>query len=57
MATTDCAKCLKYMFKDGVNGYWILRMSCASVGIEYNKSTDQMLNEYMAGYHKRGHRE
>ena len=54
---TNCPKCLLYLFKDGTRGYLILRTACASVGIEHNKSTDQMLDEYIAYYHERGHHE
>jgi hypothetical protein len=34
-----------------------LTEACASVGIEYGKSTGQMMHDYLAGYHDRGHRE
>lgn len=34
-----------------------LTEACASVGIEYGKSTGRMMFDYLAGYHDRGHRE
>lgn len=32
-----------------------IRATCASVGIEHNKDTDQMLYEYLNTYHANGH--
>ena len=29
--------------------------ACASVGIEHGKPTKQMVREYLAAYHERGH--
>lgn len=31
--------------------------ACASVGIEHGKSTAEMVRDYLAAYHERGHRE
>jgi hypothetical protein len=44
----DCPKCMAH-FDYGLVG------ACASVGIEHGKSTRQMLLEYLAAYHTRGH--
>lgn len=49
-SVTDCADCLAHW---DVN----LTAACASVGIEHGKSTYQMIREYLAGYHERGHQE
>lgn len=48
---TDCGDCVAYW---DANPY--LTAACASVGIEHGKSTYQMIREYLAGYHERGHR-
>lgn len=48
----DCPQCMDYaMDQPHLVG------ACASVGIEKGKSTQQMLAEYLAAYHARGHRE
>lgn len=48
--TCDCGDCAAHW---DANPY--LAAACASVGIEYGKSTAQMLTEYFAGFHQRGH--
>jgi len=47
-----CPDCVAYW---DANPY--LTAACASVGIEYGKSTAQMLREHLAANHERGHRE
>lgn len=47
----DCGKCVDHYF-----GQPFLVEAAASVGIEHGKSTEQMLHEYFAAYHKRGHK-
>lgn len=47
----DCPACWEYCFDNpGLAG------ACASVGIERGKSTGEMLHDYLADYHSRGHR-
>lgn len=48
----ECGDCMMRVF--ATQG---LTEACTSVGIEYGKSTGQMLHDYLAGYHDRGHRE
>lgn len=48
----ECGDCMMHVF--ATRG---LTEACASVGIEYGKSAGQMLYDYLAGYHDRGHRE
>lgn len=48
----ECARCLMH-FYDWRNS--ILMEACASVGISRNRSTEQVLNSYMAAYHRGGH--
>lgn len=55
LSETTCGKCLEYLMP--VQRYWTLREACASVGIEHNKSTDQMMFEYIRAFHDRGHQE
>lgn len=49
----DCAPCMAHYY-DPVNVH--LAGACASVGIEHGKSTQQMLFEYLAAFHVRGHK-
>ena len=44
----DCEQCISYITPAVVG-------ACASVGIERGKPTWQVLNEYLADYHRRGH--
>jgi len=53
----DCPDCIAYLFRDGVWGYMRLRGACASVGIEHDKDTDQMMREYIQAHHDGGHRD
>jgi hypothetical protein len=48
----ECGDCMMHVFRTPG-----LTEACASVGIEYGKSTGQMMHDYLAGYHDRGHRE
>lgn len=48
----DCPLCSIYLAEQPH-----LIAACASVGIEHGKSTDEMLVNYMALYHQKGHRE
>lgn len=48
----DCGECAAHL----CDRYWLLREACASVGIEYGKSTEQVMDECMAAFHARGHR-
>lgn len=47
----DCPACRAFLFETPG-----LTEACASVGIEHGKSTQRMLLEYLAAYHRRGHR-
>jgi hypothetical protein len=44
-----CNDCLAYWTPELTN-------ACASAGIEHGKSTYQMIREYLAAHHERGHR-
>ena len=48
--TGNCGDCMAHW---DANPH--LTAACASVGIEHGKSTAQMLREYFAGFHQRGH--
>lgn len=45
-----CPECATYL-----DAHPHLVGACASVGIEHGKSTRQMLREYLATFHDRGH--
>jgi hypothetical protein len=47
----ECGDCMEHRF--ATPG---LAEACASVGIEHGKTTDQMLYEYLSGYHHRSHK-
>ncbi len=47
----SCFECNEY----AADGGPALLGACASVGIERGKSTEMMLLEYLAAYHRRGH--
>lgn len=52
MKLLDCEECARFLDeKPHLIG------AAASVGIEQNKSTEQMLLDYLRAYHKRGHEE
>jgi hypothetical protein len=44
----DCMKCMDALTP-------MLMEACASVGIEHNRSTDDMARQYLAEYHARNH--
>ena len=44
-----CDECVKYMMQPG------LIEACASVGIEHNKSTSEMLRDVVNSYHDSKH--
>jgi hypothetical protein len=46
----DCQMCVEKLNDQS------LIYACASVGIEYNKDTDQMLYEYLNQYHAKDHK-
>jgi hypothetical protein len=48
---SNCDTCMRYWASQPYLG-----AACASVGIEHGKSTFQMVREYLAAYHERGHR-
>lgn len=50
VVTGDCDDCAEYW-----QTHPYLTAACASVGIEHGKDTTQMLREYFAGFHQRGH--
>lgn len=47
----DCSECMSFLLED----YEMIMFSCASVGISYNKSAEEMLIKYMSAYHQVGH--
>lgn len=51
LAGTDCEHCAEHVASQPH-----LTLACASVGIEHGKDTVTMLREYIAEYHRRGHR-
>ena len=54
---SECPDCFDYLFKDGISGYYIMQGAFASVGIEHDRNTDEMMCLFMAAYHNRGHHE
>lgn len=45
---TDCPECNKHIDEHA----WAISTACASVGIEYGKSTYEMFKDYIRGYHR-----
>jgi hypothetical protein len=50
----DCPDCMKHYYSPECE---FLPMAAASVGIEHGKSTQRMLLEYLASYHRNDHSE
>lgn len=49
---TGCPDCLQHYYATP-----LLAEACASVGIEHGKSSAEMLSQYLAAFHERGHKE
>ncbi len=47
----ECSRCRKFVNEQG----WALLGAAASIGIEKNRNTDEVIGEFLVIYHKSGH--